>query len=196
MLSRCQLIVIGGSAGATAALTQLLPVFPANYPWPIVVVQHLHPLQDGYFTERFAHRCALTVKEADDKEPIKVGYVYFAPPNYHLLIEDDKTFSLSTDEKVNYARPSIDVLFDCAADVYAPWLAGVILTGANHDGAQGLRRIKEKGGLALVQDPTTAESSFMPKAAIEATAVDYVLSLADIGRLLTELPHQPLSQLG
>jgi two-component system chemotaxis response regulator CheB len=96
--SRYQLIVIGGSAGATAAMTQLLPVFPADYPWPIVIVQHLHPLQDGYFAERFAHQCALTVKEADDKEPIKAGYIYFAPPNYHLLIEDDKTFSLSTDE--------------------------------------------------------------------------------------------------
>ncbi|MEW5957371.1 MAG: chemotaxis protein CheB [Chloroflexota bacterium] len=190
--SRYQLIVIGGSGGASAALTKLLPVFPADYPWPIVVVQHLHPLQEGYFAERFAQRCALTIKEADDKEPIRSGYVYFAPPNYHLLIEEDKTFSLSTDEKVNYARPAIDVLFDCAADVYAAGLVGVILTGANHDGAQGLRRIKEKGGLAIVQDPTTAESPYMPRAAIEATAVDHILSLPDIGRLLVELPSRLL----
>lgn len=192
MLSSYQLVVIGGSAGATAALIQLLPVFPADYPWPIAVVQHLHPLQDGYFVERFAHKCALTIKEADDKEPIKAGYVYFAPPNYHLLIEDDKTFSLSIDEKVNYSRPSIDVLFESAADVYAPWLVGVILTGANNDGAQGLRRIKEKGGLVIAQDPTTAESPYMPRAAIEATAVDHILPLGDMGRLLAELPGKSL----
>ena len=112
-----------------------------------------------------------------DKEAIKPANVYFAPPNYHLLINDDKTFSLSIDDKVNYARPSIDVLFESAVDVYAPWLVGVILTGANNDGAQGLRLIKERGGLAIVQDPQTAESAYMPKAALEATQVDYVLPL-------------------
>ncbi len=189
VLSRDQLIVMGGSAGSTAALANLLPVFPAGYPWPIVIVQHLHPLQEGYFAERFAKQCALTVKEAEDKEPIKAGYIYFAPSNYHLLIEEDKSFSLSTDEKVNYARPSIDVLFESAADAYAPWLIGVILTGANNDGALGLRLIKERGGLTIVQDPSTAENAYMPKAVLEATPVDYVLSLRDIGRLLLELPN-------
>lgn len=187
MLTNYQIIVMGGSAGSTTALIELLPVFPASYPLPIVVVQHLHPLQEGYFAERFAERCALTIKEADDKEALKAGTIYFAPPNYHLLIEDDKTFSLSIDEKVNYSRPSIDVLFESAVDAYAPWLVGVILTGANNDGAQGLRLIKEKGGLTIVQDPRTAESSYMPKAAIEATSVDYVLPLHDVGRLLLKL---------
>ncbi len=188
-LTRYQLIVIGGSAGSTTALLELLPVFPADYPLPIVVVQHLHPLQEGYFVERFAQTCALTVKEADDKEPIKAAHVYFAPPNYHLLIEDDHTFSLSIDEKVNYARPSIDVLFESAVDAYAPWLAGVVLTGANNDGARGLRLIKARGGLTIVQDPQTAESAYMPRAALEATPVDYVLSLPDMGRLLVKIPQ-------
>ena len=188
-----QTIVIGGSAGATAALTELLPIFPAEYPLPIIVAQHLHPWQNDYFIEHFSAKCALTVKEADEKEPIRPGYAYFAPPNYHLLIEDDKTFSLSIDAKVNYARPSIDVMFESAADVYAPWIVGVILTGANNDGAFGLRRIKEKGGLAIVQDPQTAESSYMPKAALEATRVDYVLPLKEIGKLLLEIPRRAIA---
>ena len=185
-----QAIVIGGSAGAMAALTQLLPIFPADYPLPIIVAQHLHPLQDDYFVEHYKGRCALKVKEADEKEPLCVGHIYFAPPNYHLLIEDDRTFSLSIDEKVNYSRPSIDVLFESAVDVYAPGLIGVILTGANDDGARGLRLLKQKGGLAIVQDPKTAESAYMPRAALAATQVDYVLPLEDIGKLLIEIPHK------
>jgi two-component system chemotaxis response regulator CheB len=189
VLSRYEVIVIGGSAGSIKALTELLPVFPANYPLPIVIAQHLHPWQDVFFLEHFTDLCALTVKEAGDKELIQSGCAYFAPPNYHLLIEDNKTFSLSIDEKVNYSRPSIDVLFESAVDVYASRLIGVILTGANNDGAQGLRLIKEKGGLTIVQDPKTAESAYMPKAALEATPVDYILSLPDIGRLLIDIPN-------
>lgn len=187
MRTRYRLIVIGGSAGATTALTNLLPVFPLTYPLPLVVVQHLHPAQDGSFIERFTSRCALRVKEADDKEVIKAGHIYFAPPNYHLLVEEDQTFSLSIDEKVNYTRPSIDVLFASAADAYGSGLIGIILTGANHDGAQGLRLIKERGGLTIVQDPNTAESPYMPRSALEATPADYVLSLPDIGQLLLEI---------
>jgi len=190
ILTRYQIILIGGSAGAMTALTKLLPVFPAGYPVPIVVVQHLHPWQDDYHLEHFGDQCALAVKEARDKESIEAGNIYFAPPNYHLLINDDRTFSLSIDDKVNYARPSIDVLFESAVDVYAPWLVGVILTGANNDGAQGLRLLKEKGGIAIVQDPQTAESGYMPKAALEATRVDYVLSLPEIGKLLQEIPRR------
>jgi two-component system chemotaxis response regulator CheB len=192
ILTRYQIIVIGGSAGAMAALTKLLPVFPAGYPLPIVIAQHLHPWQDDYHLEHFGDQCALTVKEAADKESIEAGTIYFAPPNYHLLINDDKTFSLSVDDKVNYARPSIDVLFESAVDVYAPWLVGVILTGANNDGAEGLRLIKESGGLAIVQDPQTAESAYMPKAALAATKVDYVLPLPEIGKLLLEIPRRAL----
>ena len=184
---RYKLIVIGGSAGATAALIELLPVFPADFPLPIAIVQHLHPLQDGYFVERYGRSCNLVVKEAGDKERLLPGYVYFAPVNYHLLIEENKVFALSIDERVNYARPSIDVLFESAADVYGAGLIGVILTGANQDGAQGLRSIKARGGLAIVQDPDTAESTYMPRAALEATPVDHILPLPDIGRLLVEI---------
>jgi two-component system chemotaxis response regulator CheB len=190
ILTRYQIIVIGGSAGAMAALSELLPVFPADYPLPIVIAQHLHPWQDDFHLEHFGDQCALTVKEAADKESIEAGTIYFAPPNYHLLINDDKTFSLSIDDKVNYARPSIDVLFESAVDIYAPWVVGVILTGANNDGAEGLRLIKESGGVAIVQDPQTAESAYMPKAALAATKVDYVLPLPEIGKLLLEIPRR------
>lgn len=182
-----QLVVIGGSAGATTALTELLPVFPADYPLPLVIVQHLHPLQDGYFVERFGRYCKLAVKEAEDKERLAPGFVYFAPVNYHLLIEEDRVFALSIDDRVNFARPSIDVLFESAADAYRAALIGVILTGANQDGAQGLRAIKDRGGLTIVQDPDTAESAYMPRAALEATPVDFILPLPDIGRLLVDI---------
>lgn len=185
-MRRYHIVVMGVSAGGTAALKVLLPFFTANYPLPIVVVQHLHPTQTNFLVTHFNTHCALTVKEADEKEPLLPGMVYFAPPNYHLLIEPDKTLALSVDAKVNYSRPSIDVLFESAADVYKAGVIGVVMTGANNDGAAGLREIKAQGGLAIVQDPATAESPYMPQAAIAATQVDYILPLPNIGALLME----------
>jgi two-component system chemotaxis response regulator CheB len=182
-----QVIVIGGSAGAMMALVELLPDFPADFPVPIVIAVHLHPRQDNAHIERLAEHCALRVKEADEKESIQAGAIYLAPPNYHLLIENDRTFSLSIDERVNYARPSIDVLFETAAHVYGPQTIGVVLTGANNDGANGLRLIKERGGLAIVQDPRMAESAFMPRAALETTPVDHVLAVPEIGKMLVKI---------
>ena len=187
METKFDAIVIGGSAGAIAALAMLLPRIPENYPFPVIVVLHLHPLQDRYFLEHLGKTCNLRVKEADEKENIQAGYIYFAPPNYHLLIENDKTFSLSIDEKVNYTRPSIDVLFESAARAYGSHLIAIILTGANNDGAEGLRLVKQKGGLVIVQDPKTAESSYMPTAALQATTPDFVLGLEEIGRWLANL---------
>ena len=121
--------------------------------------------------------------EAGDKDPIRPGNVYIAPPDYHLLVER-RSFALSTDERVNYARPSIDVLFESASDAYGPRLIGIVLTGANHDGAAGLARIKRRGGVAIVQDPGEAEAAAMPAAALAATEADAVLALADIGPFL------------
>ena len=193
MTYRFDAIVIGGSAGAMTALATLLPYFPEEYPLPVIIVLHLHPRQDRYFLEHFDKLCVLRVKEANEKEDVQAGYVYFAPPNYHLLIESNRTFSLSIEEKVNFSRPSIDVLFESAANVYGPRLAAIILTGANNDGAEGLRLIKEKGGLAIVQDPQSAESSYMPGAALQAVQPDFVLGLAEIGRWLAEA-GQPAKQ--
>jgi two-component system chemotaxis response regulator CheB len=182
-----EIIVIGGSAGAMTVLTELLPTIPANYPIPIVIVVHLHPRQDNSHIARLSSLCALRVKEADEKEPLQPGTIYLAPPNYHLLIEKDHTFSLSVDERVNYSRPAIDVLFESAAQAYGAHVVGVVLTGANNDGAEGLRQIKEHGGLTVVQDPRTAESTYMPQAALEATPVDHMLSVPEIGKLFVKL---------
>lgn len=180
-------VVIGASAGGIHAIKAIIMALPGNFHLPIIIVQHISPLSDNYWITLMDSLSALTVKEADEKEKIRKGTIYITPPNYHLLIERDETFSLSIDPKVNYARPSIDVLFESAADVYKDHLIGVILTGANSDGANGLRRIKEYGGLAIVQDPATAESASMPAAAIAATQVDYILPLEEIVDVLITL---------
>lgn len=180
-------IVIGVSAGGMAALKKILPPLPKDFPLPIIIVQHVHPTQEGFFMDSFNKQCALFVKEADEKESVRSGYVYFAPPNYHLLIEPDKTFSLSIDEKVNYSRPSIDVLFQSAVDTYSSGLIGIILTGANNDGARGLNLIKDSGGLAIVQDPATAEFPAMPEAAISAVKPDFILPLKEIADFLMKI---------
>ena len=127
------------------------------------------------------------VKEVEDGEPIQPGYVYLSPPNYHLMAERKQTLSLSTDSPVNFSRPSIDVLFESASRVYEDKLIGILLTGANKDGSKGLACIHEQGGLTIVQDPNTAESPFMPLAAIEAVKVDYILPEEKIGTLLKDI---------
>ncbi len=187
-----QAVVIGLSAGGLNALNVLLPLIPIDFPLPLVIVQHLHPHQDGSFFENAGGLCLLAVREAEEKEPVARGAVYFAPANYHLMIESDRTFSLSIDEKVNYSRPSIDVLFESAADVYGPDLIGIILTGASRDGAAGLRRIKENGGFTIVQDPATAEFPAMPSAALDETEVDRVMNIREIGRFLAGIGRSAL----
>ncbi len=181
------MVVIGGSAGALTALGRLLPLLPKDYPLPVVIVVHLHPQQNLSFIQHLAQQCQMTVKEAEEKERILPGVIYFAPPNYHLLVEDNLTFSISVDPKVNFARPSIDVLFESAAEACGPALIGVILTGANQDGAEGLRQVKARGGLAIVQNPQTAECKMMPQAAIQAAPVDDVLSIPEIASRLVEV---------
>lgn len=181
-------MVIGASAGGSQALAQIFPCLPGDYPWPVIVVQHLHPLQDGA-PSLFARRhCALAFKEVDDKDAIRPGWVFFAPPNYHLLVEDEHTFALSIDARVHYTRPSIDVLFESAADAYGPALVGVVLSGANDDGAAGLYAIKRRGGLTIAQDPASAEAPHMPQAAITAARPDHILPPPEIGALLARLP--------
>jgi two-component system chemotaxis response regulator CheB len=151
------------------------------------VVQHRLPAPDDFLAFSLNESCQLTVKEADEKELIKPGCVYIAPANYHLLVERDKTLSLSVEAKVCYSRPSIDVLFETAAEVYLSGLIGIILTGANNDGTAGLKKIKEKGGLTIAQNPATAESALMPRSAIQGNAVDKILSLAEIASFLVQL---------
>ena len=186
-ISEFEAVVIGVSAGGLAALHTMLPLLPVDFDLPVIIVQHLHPASGNYLVQDLNARCHLSVKQADEKEIIKSGTVYMAPPNYHLLVEEDRTFSLTVDKRVNYARPSIDVLFETAALAYREKLIGVILTGANNDGSRGLKKIKETGGFAVVQDPLNAEVDSMPRAALVATAVDYILPLDQIGPLLVSI---------
>lgn len=179
--------VLGVSLGGMNALKQLIPSLPLHFSMPIVIVQHIGAHSSGNWITVLNDQSKLIVKEADEKEKIRKGSVYIAPPNYHLMIERNRTFSLSIDEKVNFARPSIDVLFETAADAYKESLIGIVLTGANADGAKGLKEIKKKGGMTIVQDPLTAEAYSMPAAAISASKVDHILPLEKIKDLLIKI---------
>jgi two-component system chemotaxis response regulator CheB len=181
---RFELVIIGGSAGGVDALIGLLPALPAGFGPGVVCILHLPPDRESRLAELFALRAALPVREARDKETIVPGTVYFAGPGYHLSIENDRSFSLSCEPPVHFARPAIDVLMESAADVYGPALAGILLTGANHDGADGLARIRACGGLTVVQDPNEAQASTMPEQAIRRCAPHLVLPLAGIRTLL------------
>jgi two-component system chemotaxis response regulator CheB len=180
-------IVIGASAGALEALSIILPALPANFSLPVIVVVHVPSDKRSVLAELFQAKCQVPVREADDKEPIVGGTIYFAPPDYHVLIEVDKSLSLSSDEPILFSRPSIDVLFESAADAYGPALVGVLLTGANEDGAEGMRAIVAMGGVALVQDPGTAFASTMPEAAIAQCPSASIMSLGAIASHLKEL---------
>jgi two-component system, chemotaxis family, protein-glutamate methylesterase/glutaminase len=181
-----ELIVIGTSAGGLQALSALLHGLAPKFPLPLVVVQHRSADVKSGIREILQGYTDLTVVEADDKEPIAAGRLYLAPADYHLLIEADRTLALSTEGPVQNARPSIDVLFESAAEVYRESVAGVVLTGASADGARGVQRIKQCGGWLIVQDPTTAESRVMPEAALAVVEADEVVPL---DRLATSLRH-------
>ncbi len=180
-------IVIGTSAGGLNALQTILTPLPGNFRFPILIVQHRWPTQDDLMAFTLNESCSLRVKEAEQFETIRPGTVYLAPANYHLLVEPDKTLSLSVDEKVCFSRPSIDVLFESASAVYHTALIGIILTGANRDGTYGMQKIKENGGFTVAQDPATAEVPTMPNEAIRKNIVDKVLSLPEISQCLTQL---------
>lgn len=181
------LVTIGASWGGLHAIETVLSALPAGYRKPIAIAQHRAvDSGSGALSRLLSLRSGLDVREAEDKEPIEEGRVYLAPSDYHLLVEPDG-FSLSTEDMVQHSRPSIDVLFDSAADVYADRLVAVILTGANADGAYGLRRVQRRGGVTIVQDPETAERRAMPDAAIATGAADHVVPLDGIGPKLAEL---------
>ncbi len=183
-------IVLGASAGAVEALSAILPALPGNYPLPLLAVVHSPPDRKSILVELFQAKCRVRVKEGEDKEPIRGGTVYFAPPNYHLLVESERVLSLSSDEAILYSRPSIDVLFESAADAYGPNLAGIVLTGANRDGARGLRAICAAGGIGIVQSPEAAEIPIMPEAAIQECVQAHRMMLGEIADFLCCLPEE------
>jgi two-component system chemotaxis response regulator CheB len=180
-------VVIGSSAGGLEALLKVLGALPAGLRATVLVVQHLAPESDDFMARYLNERCPLTVKEADEKEEARPGTVYLAPANYHLLVEEDHTLSLAVTERVNFTRPAADVLFETAAEAFGPELVGIILTGAGTDGSRGLKKIKENGGMTIVQDPATAVAELMPKAAIAATEVDHILPLEKIGPFICNI---------
>lgn len=180
-------VVIGASAGALEALTMILPSLPAHFPLPIVVVVHLPPHRDSLLAELLGARCELKVVEAEDKESLMPGTVYIAPPDYHVLIESDLSVSLSIEEEVLYSRPSIDVLFESAAEACGEALIGIVLSGANEDGAQGLKAIADVGGITLVQQPETASSSTMPRAAMQRCPDARAMAPDHIARYLGQI---------
>jgi len=184
-------VVIGASAGALEALSVILPRLPATFPLPVMVVVHIPPDRSSVLADLFRAKCQVPVAEAEDKEPIVPGTIYFAPPDYHLLIEANKCLALSSDEPELFSRPSIDVLFETAADAYGAGLIAIILTGANHDGAKGLRAVIDAGGTAFVQDPQGAFASAMPTAAIALGPEARVMSLEQIAAHLQEVRERP-----
>ena len=183
---RPSVVVIGTSAGGLKALERVLGGLPPEFPVPIVAVQH-RSRESEAFASVMQSLVKLPVDEAEDKEPLAAPHVYVAPPDYHLLLEPGR-LALSTDDPVSFSRPSIDVLFESAADVYGKGLLGIILTGWNEDGADGLEAVHRAGGLTIVQNPDTAEAPVMPQAALARTPVHHILNLEEIAALLAALP--------
>jgi two-component system chemotaxis response regulator CheB len=179
-------VVIGGSLGAVQALRELLPQLPADYRLPVIIILHQYRHNSESFWRLLAEYCALPVSAIEDKAPILPGQIYVAPANYHVLIEPARSFALSTEPPVNFARPAIDVTFESAAHVYGARSVGVLLSGASSDGALGLRCIKEAGGATFCQLPSDSIEGTMPRAGCAATAVDRIASPESLGRQLLE----------
>ena len=185
-------IVIGVSAGGMNALEKILKNLSSDFLIPIIIVQHLHAHSRDLLAQYLNSVSVLPVKEADEKEIIEVSSVYLAPANYHLLVEHDRSLSLSTDAKVNYCRPSIDVLFETASIAYGKNLIGVILSGSNNDGANGMKLIQKSGGLTIVQDPDSAEVAIMPLATMKEIEVDHIIPIEKMSYFLEEINKESL----
>jgi len=187
---RFKALVFGVSTGGVSALKRVLGALPADFPLPVLVVAHIMPTSDDGLAVLLDTLCAIRVKEADEQEALVPGTVYLAPANYHLMVERGGNLALTIDPPVNFARPSVDILFESAAEVYGPALIGVIMTGAGFDGSKGLLKIKISGGVAIVQDPADAEMDSMPKSALQLLKADHVVRLDEIPSLLMKLVEE------
>jgi two-component system chemotaxis response regulator CheB len=182
-----KVLVIGGSAGSLEIILKALPRLNSNIPLAIVIVLHRKNSFDTTLTDLLSSRTKIPVNEVEEKQRVKTCNIYIAPPDYHLLFEKDNTFGLDFSEKINYSRPSIDVAFESAADVYNNGLACLLLSGANADGVSGLKIAKYKGAIIAVQDPSEAEVSYMPQQALSSLEVDYVLKNNEIAEFINNL---------
>jgi two-component system chemotaxis response regulator CheB len=191
---RYAITVVGTSWGGLAALRELVSCLPPDLQVPVVMIQHRHKMSDDALPRLLQDRTPLNVCEVEDKMPIEPGRLYVAPADYHVLIEPDSYFTLSVEEPIRYSRPSIDLTFTSAADAFGGRTIGVVLTGANADGAAGLKRIAERGGAAIIQEPVTAESPTMPSAALDAVPKARVMVLSQIGSAIAELASMPDSR--
>lgn len=183
----CEALVIGGSAGSLDVLLRVLPVLDDQLTFPIIIVIHRKHGSDSLLPDLLSSRTRLKVKEVDEKESIVAGTIYVAPSDYHLLIEQDRTFSLDYSEKINYSRPAIDVTFQTAAEVYKSKLACLLLSGSNSDGVNGLKTVKIWGGLAMIQDPESAQVAYMPAQAKLHVNIDEILKIEKIGEFINSL---------
>ncbi|MBD8094997.1 chemotaxis protein CheB [Pseudomonas fluorescens] len=184
-------IVVGASAGGVEALLSIFGGLPDSFSLPIIAVLHLPDERRSQLAEVFARRLNIPVQEARDKEMIAPGTLYFAGPGYHLSVENDRSLSMSQEDRVHHSRPAIDYLFASAADAYGKGLLAILLTGANQDGARGLAHVKQSGGTTVVQDPTEARIAVMPLAALALHTPDHILTLSQIGSLLASLESSP-----
>ena len=187
MTAAAKLIVIGGSAGSLQPLFRILAALPSSFQIPVLLVLHRTPGTDTNLEELLAIKTSMKVCEIEEKEKIDNGCIYICPPDYHVLIEPDKTFSLDASEKVNFSRPSLDVVFISAADVYGSSLTAIILSGANTDGAEGLSHVKSKGGTTIVQQPEEAMVPYMPEQAIRHMKPDHILTSEEMGEYLSKM---------
>lgn len=187
IISGCKVVIIGGSAGSLNALMQILPELPDLNGFAIVIVVHRKNTDDQTLEDLMALKASIPVKVVEDKIPLKPGFIYIAPSNYHLLFEKNETLSLDTSEKVNYSRPSIDVSFESAAEVYGESLIGILLSGSNSDGTYGLKTVKASGGTIIVQNPDAADMPFMPNNAIKNTTPDFVLNNNELLRFIVSI---------
>ena len=183
-LTDCDILVVGGSAGSLEVILQLLPSIPQSIPFAIVLVLH-RKSGESMLTELLADKTTLPVQEVEEKDQIQPGTIYIAPPDYHLLIEQDRSFSLDYSEKINYSRPSIDVTFESASDIFGSKTAAMLLSGANADGVSGLKVIQQNGGLTIIQNPLDASVSYMPQQAMDAMDSDYVLDTPGLALLVS-----------
>jgi two-component system chemotaxis response regulator CheB len=186
-----EIIVIGGSAGALEPLLEILATLPPAVTAPVAIVLHLAPRHPSLLPGLLARATSRAIHEPEDKEPLCRGEVYVAPPNYHMLVERRRTIALSVDDPVHFSRPSIDVLFESAADAFGDCVAGVVLSGTNADGAAGLARIARAGGVALVQAAASAEHPFMPSAAAQRAGDVHALAPREVGPFLARLAGSP-----
>ncbi|SFE68947.1 CheB methylesterase [Pedobacter antarcticus] len=187
LMKNCEALIIGGSAGSLEVLLRVLPALSPTLSFPVIIVVHRKHGTDSLLPDLLSGKTSLKVKEIEEKEQAMAGTVYIAPSDYHTLIEQNKTFSLDYSEKVNYSRPAIDVTFQTGAEAYKGKLVCMLLSGSNSDGVNGLKSVKAWGGITVIQDPETAQVSYMPAQAALQLKIDYTLSIEDMADFINLL---------